>query len=151
MNLWRSAVVAIGVAVLGVLPVAAQTAPASKPLYERLGGMPAITAVANGLVDRILADTRVNAWFAHAAASKEEATRYKASLANFVCQSVGGPCTYTGPDMVAVHKGRRVTNAAFDAVVEDLTAVLDELKVPGGEKNELLGALAPLKSQIVQQ
>jgi len=44
-----------------------------------------------------------------------------------------------------------VTNAAFDAVVEDLTAVLDELKVPGGEKNELLGALAPLKSQIVQQ
>ena len=52
--------------------------------------------------------------------------------------------------MVAAHKGRRVTSAAFDAVVEDLTAVLNELKVPVAEKNELLGALAPLKSQIVQ-
>ena len=151
MKLWRSALVGVGVAVLGVLPVAAQTPAASKPLYERLGGMPAITAVANGLVDRILADTRVNAWFAHAAASREEATRYKASLANFVCQSVGGPCSYAGPDMVAAHKGRRVTSAAFDAVVEDLTAVLNELKVPVAEKTELLGALAPLKAQIVQK
>lgn len=150
MNLWRSAVVAVSVSVLGVSTVAAQ-GPAGKSLYERLGGMPAITAVTSGLVDRILADARINAWFAHAAASKEEAVRYKASLANFVCKSVGGPCTYTGPDMVAAHKGRGVTGAAFDAVVEDLTAVLDELKVPAAEKNELLGALGPLKSQIVQR
>jgi len=150
MKSWRSALVAVSVAVLGVSTVAAQSPAANKSLYERLGGMPAITAVTSGLVDRILADSRVNAWFAHAAASKEEAVRYKASLANFVCKSVGGPCTYTGPDMVAAHKGRRVTSAAFDAVVEDLTAVLNELKVPVAEKNELLGALAPLKSQIVQ-
>lgn len=150
MNLWRSAVVAVSVSVLGVSTVVAQ-GPAGKSLYERLGGMPAITAVTSGLVDRILADARINAWFAHAAASKEEAVRYKASLANFVCKSVGGPCTYTGPDMVAAHKGRGVTGAAFDAVVEDLTAVLDELKVPAAEKNELLGALGPLKSQIVQR
>jgi hemoglobin len=150
MNLWRSAVVGISVAVLGVSPVAAQGSSATRSLYERLGGMPAVTAVASGLVDRILADSRVNAWFAHAAASKDEAIRYKASLANFVCRSVGGPCSYTGPDMVAAHKGRRVTSAAFDAVVEDLAAVLNELKVPIAEKNELLGALAPLKAQIVQ-
>jgi hemoglobin len=139
------------VAVLGVSPVLAQSSATAKSLYERLGGMPAITAVTSGLVDRILADTRINAWFARAAASKEETARYKASLANFVCQSVGGPCTYTGPDMVTAHKGRRVTSGAFDAVVEDLTAVLDELKVPAAEKSELLGALAPLKSQIVQK
>jgi hemoglobin len=151
MRLWRSILVGVSVAVLGVSTVAAQSPAAAKSLYERLGGMPAITAVASGLVDRILADTRINAWFAHAAGSKEEAARYKASLANFVCQSVGGPCTYTGPDMVAAHKGRRVTSAAFDAVVEDLTAVLNELKVPAAEKNELLGALAPLKTQIVQK
>jgi hemoglobin len=120
-------------------------------LYERLGGKPAITAVTSRLVDRILADSRINGWFAQAAASKEEAARYKASLADFVCQNVGGPCTYTGPDMVTAHKGRRVTSGAFDAVVEDLTAVLDELKVPAAEKSELLQALAPLKSQIVQR
>jgi hemoglobin len=151
MNLWRSVLLVVGVAVLGVSHVAGQSPAASKTLYERLGGMPAITAVASGLVDRILADTRVNAWFAHAAASPQEAARYKASLADFVCQNVGGPCKYAGPDMVSAHKGRRVTSGAFDAVVQDLTAVLDELKVPAAEKTELLSALAPLKSQIVQK
>jgi hemoglobin len=151
MTLLRSVLLVAGVAVLAASGMSAQTPAADKSLYERLGGMPAITAVTSGLVDRILADTRVNAWFAHAAASEEEAARYKASLANFVCQSVGGPCKYTGPDMVAAHKGRRVTGGAFDAVVEDLTAVLDELKVPAPEKTELLQALAPLKSQIVQK
>jgi len=44
-----------------------------------------------------------------------------------------------------------ITKEAFDSVVEDLTAALDELKVPVGEKNELLGMLAPLQAQIVGQ
>ena len=167
MNIWRSAILPVFAAsFLSVTPAVAQTSSATQPssaaqagkpaqtgktLYERLGGMPAITAVSNGLVDRILADTRVNAWFAHAAASPAEAARYKASLADFVCQSVGGPCKYAGPDMVTAHKGRKVTSDAFDAVVQDLVAVLDQLKVPAAEKNELLAALGPLKSSIVQK
>lgn len=151
MKLWRS-VLLVGVSVLVASGAFAQSpAVAGKSLYERLGGMPAITAVSSKLVDRILADNRINGWFAQAAASRQEADRYKASLADFVCQNVGGPCTYNGPDMRTAHKGRRVTGAAFDVVVEDLTAVLDELKVPTPEKTELLQALAPLKSQIVQQ
>jgi hemoglobin len=119
-------------------------------LYERLGGKPAVTAVASGLVDRILQDARVNAWFARAAASPENAAAYKAKLYDFVCQATGGPCTYTGQDMITAHRGRRVTSAAFDAVVEDLVAVLDALRVPAREKGQLLELLGPLKSSIVQ-
>ena len=119
-------------------------------LYDRLGGKPAVTAVASGLVDRILKDSRVNAWFAHAAASPENTAAYKAKLYDFVCQATGGPCKYTGQDMVTAHRGRKVTSAAFDAVVEDLVAVLDGLKVPAREKTELLALLGPLKTSIVQ-
>src|SRR5205809_402093 len=82
----------------------AQTVNGEKSLYERLGGQPAVEAVANGLVDRILADTRVNKWFAHAASTPENTKSYKAKLASFICASVGGPCKYTGRDMVAAHK-----------------------------------------------
>lgn len=119
-------------------------------LYERLGGKPAVTAVASGLVDRILLDPRVNAWFAHAAASPANTAAYKAKLYDFVCQATGGPCKYTGQDMVTAHRGRTVTSAAFDAVVEDLVTVLDTLRVPAREKGELLGLLGPLKTSIVQ-
>ena len=119
-------------------------------LYDRLGGKPAVTAVTSGLVDRILQDDRINGWFGRAAASPENAAAYKGKLYDFVCEATGGPCTYTGQDMVTAHRGRRVTSGAFDAVVENLVLVLDELRVQAREKKELLDLLAPLKSSIVQ-
>ena len=128
-----------------------QAADAEKSLYDRLGGQPAVQAVASGLVDSILVDNRVNKWFAHAAASPANTDAYKAKLTEFICQNTGGPCKYTGPDMVNAHKGRGVTSEAFDAVVQDLVAVLDKLKVPQTEKGQLLGILGPLKSSIVQK
>jgi hemoglobin len=127
------------------------TAAAEKPLYDRLGGQPAVQAVASGLVDGILLDDRVNKWFAHAAASPANAEAYKAKLFEFICQNTGGPCKYTGRDMVSAHKGRAVTGEAFDAVVQDLVIVLDNLKVPEKEKGQLLAILGPLKSSIVQK
>lgn len=128
----------------------AQTATPAKSLYDRLGGQPAIQAVASGLVDRILADTRVNKWFAHAASSPENTKLYKEKLAAFICQNTGGPCKYTGMDMVAAHKGRAVTSEAFNAVAEDLSALLDQLKVPAKEKNEVMTLIGSLKPSIVQ-
>jgi hemoglobin len=127
-----------------------QAADAEKSLYDRLGGQPAVRAVASGLVDSILVDTRVNKWFAHAAASPANTESYKTKLAEFICQNTGGPCKYTGRDMVSAHKGRAVTSEAFDAVVQDLVGVLDKLKVPQREKEQVLGILGPLKSSIVQ-
>lgn len=113
------------VAILLADAVFGQTANIKKSLYERLGGQPAVEAVANGLVDRILADKRVNTWFKHAASTPENTAAYKAKLASFICSGLGGPCKYTGHDMVAAHKGRGVTNDAFNAVAEDLSAQLD--------------------------
>jgi len=136
--------------VLFTVMIFGQTAPAQKSLYERLGGQPAIQAVANGLVDRILADNRVNKWFSHAASSPENTKSYKETLTSFICQAVGGPCKYTGLDMTAAHKGRGVTSEAFNAVAEDLSAQLDALKVPAKEKKEVMDLVGSLKSSIVQ-
>jgi len=122
----------------------------TKSLYERLGGQPAVEAVASKLVDRILADNRANKWFAHASASPENTRSYKAKLSDFICQSVGRPCKYTDIDMVTTHRGHGVTNEAFAAVAEDLSAVLDQLKVPAKEKGEVMALVGSLKPSIVQ-
>jgi hemoglobin len=142
-----------GIALVGALAFAwgVQAQEATRSLYERLGGQPAVQTVASNLVDRILMDSRVNQWFTHAASSPANAAAYKAKLSDFICQNTGGPCKYTGRDMVTAHRGRGVTGEAFDAVVQDLVAVLDELKVPAREKGELLGILGPLKASIVQK
>jgi hemoglobin len=138
------------VAILLVGSLLGQAAQAQKSLYDRLGGQPAVDAVANNLVDRILADKRVNTWFKNAAASPQNTAAYKAKLSSFICSAVGGPCKYTGRDMVAAHKGRAVTNEAFNAVAEDLSAVLDQLKVPAPEKREVMELIGSLRTSIVQ-
>jgi hemoglobin len=120
-------------------------------LYERLGGKPAIEVVVDDLVARILADDRVNRWFAHAASDPEHARAYKAKLADFICQGTGGPCKYGGADMLTAHQGKGVTAEAFNAVVSDLVATLEKFNVPEKEKGQLLGILGAMKPAIVQE
>ena len=149
MHTFRSIILVLATAVSLISGLRA--ADADKSLYERLGGKPAIQAVVGDFVDRILADDRVNKWFAHASSSSENANAYKSKLADFLCQGTGGPCKYTGRDMIAAHKGRGVTNDAFNAVVQDLVVTLDKFKVPEKEKSQLLEILGPMKAAIVQE
>ena len=76
---------------------------------------------------------------------------YKAKLVDQICEASGGPCKYTGKDMKTAHAGMGVTDADFDALVGDLVATLDKFKVPEKEKSELLGALGPMKKDIVSK
>ena len=114
-------------------------------LYERLGGKDAITAVVDAFVARCAADGRINGKFA-----RTDIPRLKANLVDQVCAAAGGPCTYTGRDMRTTHDGMSVTAGEFDALVGDLIATLDQFGVPEAEKAELLGALAPMRSEIVE-
>jgi hemoglobin len=116
-----------------------------KSLYERLGGIDAIKAVVNEFAGRVLADTRINKKFA-----KTDAPRLTLHLVEQICAATGGPCEYTGRDMKSSHKNMKVTEGEFNALVEDLVGALDKFNVPEKEKNELLGILGPLKSQIVE-
>lgn len=119
---------------------------AEKSLYDRLGGKPAITAVVDDFVGRVAADSRINGKFANA-----DIPRLKALLVEQICQASGGPCTYTGRSMKATHAGMGVTSDDFNALVGDLVATLNKFKVPEREKNELLGALGPMKGDIIEK
>src|SRR5271166_1297070 len=103
MQNWKTFILRAGMAAVMASGVWAADLHAS--LYERLGGMPAIRAVVDDFVGRVLADDRANRWFAHAAADPEAAAAYKSKLADFLCQATGGPCHYRGPDIVAAHQG----------------------------------------------
>jgi len=52
--------------------------------------------------------------------------------------------------MQETHAGMGVTAGEFDALVEDLVATLDEFEVPRAEQEELLGLLAPIRTDIVE-
>jgi hemoglobin len=133
------------------LPAFAQQKGAAKmaPLYERLGGKAAITAVVDEFVARVAADTKINRFFGAAAADPQRLASFKGKLVDQICAASGGPCTYTGKNMKDAHAGMGVSGADFDALVGDLVGALDKFKVPEREKGELLGALGPMKTDIV--
>lgn len=116
-----------------------------KSLFERLGGKDAIKAVVDEFVSIAAADARINKKF-----GKTDIDRLKFELVEQVCAATGGPCKYKGLDMKEAHKKMGVTEGEFNALVEDLVKALDKFNVGAREKNELLGALGQMKSEIVE-
>ena len=122
-----------------------------KSLYDRLGGKKAITAVVDEFVGRCAGDARINGFFKKTAADPKRLAKFKMNLVDQICQASGGPCKYKGKDMKTAHAGMGIGSADFNALVEDLVGALDKFKVGEKEKGELLGALGPMKSDIVEK
>ena len=114
-------------------------------LYERLGGLDAITAVVDSFVARAAGDDRINQKFA-----RTDLPRLKKEFTDQLCEATGGPCTYTGRSMLDTHAGMKVTDGEFDAVIAGLEATFDEFKVPAQEQRELLDLLLPMRNDIVE-
>lgn len=122
------------------------SAGAKDALYRELGGKDGITKVVDLFLAKVDNDLRINLFF--------EKTDHK-DLRNLVieqfCQATGGPCVYSGRSMEEAHSGLNLTDADFDAFVEDLIAAMDELKVAKANQDKLLALLGPMKPQVVGQ
>jgi hemoglobin len=131
-------------------PSDAPSATSSGPtLYQRLGGREAIKQVVDDFVANLAADPRVNGRFKNLDGAKM--AKLQTDLADQICDVSGGPCAYLGRDMKAVHAGMGITEAEWNATVEDLVKSLNKFKVGAKEQQELLSALGGMKKDIVGQ
>jgi hemoglobin len=127
-------------------PCGANPCGGERSLYERLGGVDAIRLVVDDFVANVAADARINRFFA-----KTDIDQLKRHLVDQICSATGGPCEYKGRGMKETHQGMGVSEADFNALVEDLKKSLDKFKVPAKEQGELLGALAGMQPDIVEK
>lgn len=100
----------------------------SQSLYERIGGEAAVNAAVDIFYRKVLADKRINQFFDGVDMDKQ-AAKQKA----FLTVALGGPNKYTGRDMREGHAHlvkRGLNDSHFDAVMENLAATLQQLKVP---------------------
>lgn len=98
------------------------------PLYDRLGGEAAVTAAVDLFYQKVLADDRIAHFF-----EGIPMARLKGHQRSFLTVAFGGPNRYSGRTLEAAHArlvDRGLTDAHFDAVLEDLGATLAELGVP---------------------
>jgi hemoglobin len=134
-------------------------------IYQRLGRKPAITAVVNNFVGRLVGDATLAPFFAPSKLTDGSADRVVLCLVSQVCNATGGPCVYgkEAPlgagneckDMQSSHAGMTDTNgnpvtiAEFNALVGHLVAELQANNVAEADINAIGAALAPTCPDIV--
>ncbi|MBO0767072.1 MAG: group 1 truncated hemoglobin [Solirubrobacterales bacterium] len=114
-------------------------------IYDAIGGEPAVNAAVESFYEKVWADPDLLEYFATA-----DRERLKGHQRAFLTTALGGPTAYAGKSMAEAHKGRGISAAAFDRVVEHLVATLKELGV-GEDTVSAIGAkLGPLKPEVVE-
>ena len=140
---------------------AAQTMP-EKSLYERLGGVFAISAVVDHFSDAVVKNPMVGQ------KSKNPQLRewhtknlrrlpgLKFMRTLWVCNVSGGPFKFvatrpgaTPLGLEEAHRNLRITGPQFDEVAAELGRTLDAVKVPKREKDEVLAAFAAHKGEVL--
>ena len=119
-------------------------------LYERLGGVYSIATVVDDLIERVMADARLNANpLVDEAHHRVSPAGFKYYVTEMLCGAAGGPQKYTGRSMRDSHKDLRITAGEWDAFMDDLQQTLDKFGVPQAEQAEVKAIVASTRADIV--
>ena len=100
----------------------------AQSLYDQIGGETAVDAAVDIFYRKVLADDRISEFF-----EDVDMDRQAAKQKAFLTMALGGPSKYSGMNMRNGHAHlvkRGLSDSHFDAVMENLGATLQELKVP---------------------
>ncbi|HEX4792331.1 MAG TPA: group 1 truncated hemoglobin [Humisphaera sp.] len=138
---------------------------AKQTLYQRLGEQEGIKMIVEDFTARALADPRANwnrkgvkrgGFSVHRGQSVEwnenpqAIQTLKTHLVQFLDVATGGPSQYNGKEIKSAHQGMHITNEEFDAVIGDLKATLDKLKIGDKEQKELISIVESTRQEIVE-
>jgi hemoglobin len=144
--------------VAGTMHVAAQS---EKTLYDRLGGVFAISAVVDHFSDALVNNPIVGKNSQNPALrnwhrnnlGRLPGLKFMRTL--WVCEVTGGPFTFsptkpgkTHLGLEEAHRNLKISPAEFDEVAAELGRTLDWAKVPAKEKGEVLTAFAAHKAEV---
>ena len=116
-------------------------------LYDDLGGPKALDAVVDAFYKKVLADARVNGFFAGTDMA-QQARKQKL----FLTFAFGGPNKYTGKHMNEAHAHlvkRGLNDSHVDAIIEVLGATLTEFNVPDAKIQEVAAVAESVRDQVL--
>jgi hemoglobin len=116
-------------------------------LYKRLGGDDAIAAVADDLLPRLMADSRLGRFWKHRGA--DGVRREIQLLVDYLCACAGGPLYYVGRDMKTSHRGLGIDEQDWQVFMGHVHATLEHFSVPAREKSEVLAFVESLKKDVL--
>jgi hemoglobin len=117
-------------------------------LYDRLGAYDGITAFANDLLSRLQTDSQLGRFWQNR--GDDGIAREKQLLIDYLCACAGGPMLYTGRDMLATHKGMKISESDWEIFLGHAGATMETLAVPQEERDDVVAFVLSLKNDIVE-
>lgn len=121
----------------------------SQSLYERLGGQDAVNTAVDMFYRKVLADDRVNSFFADVDMDLQ-IPKQKA----FLTMVFGGPNNYSGKNMRDGHRhlvARGLNDSHVDAIIEILGGVLQELGVADADIQEVAAIANSVRDDVLDR
>lgn len=115
-----------------------------RSLYERLGGLEAITSAVELFYERVLADGELKPYFA-----RTNMNWLRRRQAMFMAQAFGGPAEYRGRDMKAAHEKVPIAPRHFAQVARHLNDTLKAMEVEEALIAEVMQKVGSLQGDIV--
>lgn len=113
-------------------------------LFDRLGGAAAVHLAVDRFYEKVLADPRIGHFFA-----RTDMARQRAHQRAFLTFAFGGATAYGGRGMREAHARMGLTDAHFDAVLENLAAALRDLGVGEALIAEVGATAEPLRAVVL--
>jgi truncated hemoglobin YjbI len=116
----------------------------TQTLYEALGSEVGIRTVVADFYDRVVSDPNLASYF-----TSVDMSGLRRHQVQFLSSATGGPRQYSGPTLADAHQHLNITDEAFDAVVVHLIQSLVEAGATQPAIDQVVAALAPLRSDVV--
>ena len=126
-----------------------------KSLWDRVGGEPAMIVLVDDFVNLAVKNPLVNfsrkgivrGW----QGTPDQMSMLKRRMLQYMSSITNGPLTYDGKSMQATHEGMKITDAEYQALVIDLKASMERVKINPREQEDLLKAIEAVRKDIVEK
>ncbi|SEO16895.1 hemoglobin [Salinihabitans flavidus] len=118
-------------------------------LYHRLGASAGIRRLVDGIVDAHLRNPTIKARFLPYLECPERVAEIKHQTCMFFSAECGGSDIYRGRSMAETHRGMNISEAEYEAAVDDIIATMTEQGHDEASRTEVRSMLNSLKDDIV--
>lgn len=115
-------------------------------LYERLGGVERIAALARDLLELHMTNPLIKTRFEQV----KDRARLEQNTIDFICAGTGGPQTYKGKDVLSAHRHMNINEQELVAAIDDVMTAMTRNGYGQAEKNDVLAILYSLKGDVVR-
>ncbi|HBE71753.1 MAG TPA: group 1 truncated hemoglobin [Planctomycetaceae bacterium] len=116
----------------------------SESLFDALGGAEVVAKIVDSMYDLVLRDPSLSPFF-----TGVDVTHLRKMQYEFLASALGGPISYSGAELQAIHSKHSIGPTHFATFVGHMATAMKQHGATEGQVDEMLGQIAMFRDRIV--